>query len=62
MSIWVGVWTLDARFYYNFDCIFHFTIMFVFVLYNTNIIDCYKYFVLQWEDPCDQGSNPLQSA
>jgi len=35
---------------------------FVFLLYNTNSINYYKYFVLQWEGPCDQGSNPMQSA
>jgi hypothetical protein len=33
-----------------------------FFWYNTNIIECYKYFVLQWEGFCEQGSNPLQSA
>ncbi len=58
-------WSLDLRckvlniiliaFFISQSC-------FVFVLYNTNIIDYNKYFVLQWEGPYDQGSNPLQSA
>jgi hypothetical protein len=32
---------------HNFVCIFHEQSCFVFVLYNTNIVGCYKYFVLQ---------------
>jgi hypothetical protein len=63
MSTQVGVWTLDVRFL-NIILITFFISKscFVFVLYNTNIIDYYKYFVLQWEGPCDQRSIFVQSA